>query len=127
MNNEEEIYLITDKNKLSKVLKFYENRKNIISRYQKTHPEIYKENSAKYYEKIKQDPEKYKNFIEKQKNYNKEKFKTIKADPIKYEEYLRKNRERYRNRNIKKALNIISKLDFEEITENEFKELNENL
>ena len=46
-------------------------------------------------EKLKQDPERYKHYLQIRREARKRKLQRIKSDPIRYEKYKRKQRKRY--------------------------------
>ena len=65
-----------------------------------------KEKLAKYrkewYLKIKEDPERYKTYLERQREYSSRRYEELSKDTTAYEEYLTKQREykkRYREKN----------------------------
>ena len=72
-------------------LRMYENQKKASRNYRQTHKEKVNQNSKNYYYRLREDPEKYKAYLEK---CNK-KYAKIREDPEKYEAYLEKEKARY--------------------------------
>lgn len=86
------IYKMEQNNELIKIaLKQYECNKKAKRNYYMRNQEKIKEYGKSYYQRIKEDPEKYKEYLER---CNK-KYERIRDDPEKYEAYLKKEKERY--------------------------------
>lgn len=75
-------------------LKQYENNKKAKRDYYSRNKDKMIEYGKSYYQRIKEDPEKYKEYLEK---CNK-KYERIRENPEKYKAYLEKERERYNSR-----------------------------
>lgn len=80
-----------DEKTIQRALRLYENQKEIQLRYREKNREKINNTAKSYYWKMKQDPEKYKMYLER---CNK-KYEKIKQDPEKHKEYLEKAKTRY--------------------------------
>lgn len=74
-----------------KAVHYYEKQREAQIRYRQKNKEKLNEAGKGYYRKMKEDPEKYKTYLEK---CNK-KYERIKADPETYKQHLEKVKARY--------------------------------
>lgn len=81
-------------------LKQYECNKKAKRNYYLRNKEKMQEYGKSYYQRIKEDPEKYKEYLEK---CNK-KYERIRDDPEKYEAYLQREKDRYYAKKLEKEI-----------------------
>jgi len=70
------------------------NQRVAQRKYRERNKEKLNEYSKNYYYKLRDDPEKYQEYLDKCN----QKYERLRADPIKYQEYLEKAKNRYRNK-----------------------------